>query len=128
MLCTDYPEEKIENLPYSYSFKQYRKLCPYKINDGDFKIESHPFWYYESYDGFMHFQFSCLSTVNYINYQLEFQNGTCVYGSYVKIEFLPSKRKRFIIHVAFPEKGIYNLNIWLDFKYVLTYYIKSYVQ
>lgn len=124
LLSSHFPETNFK-LPFSFSYEQFKRLLPYRMNDKDVKIESHLFWYYETHDGYMNFQFSCSPNVEDIHCQLNMFKETKIYYEYVNIETITSKRKRFIIHVTFPKSGLFELKLWLDNTYILTYYIKN---
>lgn len=125
MLNSHFPDKPKLDLPFAFTYEQFNKLLHIKMSDKDLKVESHPFWFYDCYDGYMSFQFSCSKNVSDINYNLKLVNGTEIYFDNVNIETLTGERKRFILHVIFPKEGLFELSLWLDHRFMLTYQIKN---
>lgn len=135
-LCDHYPcDESQRLLPFKFSFDDFFKSCNVDPFDRYLKTESNPYVNIESKDGYLEQIYSCTGPSDWISMQIFKKNGNQFsqissdgITSYEIIQKrLPKhpERCRFITSIAFPEKGFYQVKLFIDGPHALTYFVNS---
>ncbi|KAK8854318.1 hypothetical protein M9Y10_016878 [Tritrichomonas musculus] len=135
-LCDHYPCDDCQKLlPFKFTFNDFFKSCDVSPCGINLKTESNPYVNIESKSGYLEQIYSCDGPIDWIQIHLYKKNSNSFneiqsngITSYEIIQRkLPNhpERCRFICNIAFPEKGFYEIEIYIDGPRVLKFYVNS---
>ena len=138
-LNIEYPVGDSQKL-LDFNFELNDFLRTMKISPGgvQLKTESHPFAIFTCTDGFLEQQYSCIAPITCIIFRVSKliqKNGNDIFqelhSKYMtsykiiskSIKGTVPKRMRFMTYIAFPEKGFYKVNLFINTHGVAEYYV-----
>lgn len=138
-LCDRFPcDESYSILPYKFTFEDFFKSCRISPIGVCLKTESNPLVNFESDDGYVSQIYSCVAPINWIQIHLhkqdefdkndfnEIPNDNITSYEIVQ-EGIPnhSERCRFRANIAFPEEGLYKVEVYIDGPLQVSFFVDS---
>ena len=131
-----YPCDNTEEmLPFKFPLHDYVKSCKMHLLKRNLKTESIPFVNFECKDGYLEQIYSCVGPIDFISFRLYLKKNNTFYqiseegiiGYEIIQKRLPKhpERCRFRVSIAFPQKGFYKIEMFIDTNEAVEYYVNN---
>lgn len=133
-LCDHYPCDQAQKLlTFNFPYSDFLKSCKVEPFGRYLKTESNPYVNFESKDGYVEQTYSCTGPIDFASFKIYQLKENTLYeiradsiSSYQIVQSqLPKhpERCRFKTSIAFPDKGFYKVDLYLDKPHILTYFV-----